>query len=98
MNSLIFYMAETPKLLLSIRNAISKKDFEALRIAAHTLKGSSYNLGAKRMGDLCLELEKAGRTKEQFPPLESTDELQKELDALGILFAAFKKNERNEIA
>ncbi|HVN47896.1 MAG TPA: Hpt domain-containing protein [Bacteroidota bacterium] len=87
------YMAESPKMISSIRDAILKKDFEALRTTAHTLKGSSYNLGAKRLGDLCFALETAGRAKEQFPPLESIDELQKELNNLQILFDAFKKKQ-----
>lgn len=87
------YMTEAPKLLSSIRGAIEKKDFDALRTTAHTLKGSSYNLGAKQLGDLCFELEKAGRAKEQIPPLESLEPLHKELEALSLLFRAFKKKQ-----
>jgi len=33
-----------------------------LTIAAHTLKGSSLNLGAKQLGAACFKLEELGRS------------------------------------
>jgi len=87
------YMAEAPKMLQAIHDAISHKDFAALKMTAHTLKGSSLNLGAKRLGELCLELEKAGRAGETLPPIACIDELQKELETLSTSFATFKKKQ-----
>jgi len=55
------YLSNTPPLLESIRKAIVEKDHEGLRHAAHTIKGNSNSLGAKRMGAVSLELEKIGR-------------------------------------
>jgi PAS domain S-box-containing protein len=54
------YLSNTPSLIESIRQAITQNQAEALRHAAHTLKGNSNSLGAKQMGVLSLELEKIG--------------------------------------
>jgi HPt (histidine-containing phosphotransfer) domain-containing protein len=87
------YMAEVPKMVQAIHDAISKKDFVALKSTAHALKGSSLNLGAKRIGELCLELEMAGRAGELLPPMTKIDELQKEIETLSNSFTEFKKNQ-----
>jgi HPt (histidine-containing phosphotransfer) domain-containing protein len=87
------YMAEVPKMVQAIHDAISKKDFVALKSTAHALKGSSLNLGAKRIGELCLDLEMAGRAGELFPPITKIDELQKEIETLSKSFTKFKENQ-----
>ena len=43
------YLEEAPGLLQSILNAAKESDMDGLRSAAHTLKSSSHNLGAKRV-------------------------------------------------
>jgi CheY-like chemotaxis protein len=55
------FLQETPPLLEAIRAAVTGSDAEALRRAAHTLKGNGNSMGAKRLGGLCLELEKVGK-------------------------------------
>jgi HPt (histidine-containing phosphotransfer) domain-containing protein len=49
--------------LESIRNAQTRGDLEALRSAAHALKGASGELGAKRLHALCAQLEAAARSR-----------------------------------
>jgi HPt (histidine-containing phosphotransfer) domain-containing protein len=47
-----------------ITAAISAKDYEAARLAAHSLKGASANLGALMLAEICEHLEhdcRAGR-------------------------------------
>jgi PAS domain S-box-containing protein len=56
------YLADTPALIESMRQAVSRGDAAALRLAAHTLKGDSNSLGAKKMGVISLDLEKMGRS------------------------------------
>jgi CheY-like chemotaxis protein len=56
------YLADAPSLIESLRQAVRQGDAAALRLAAHTLKGNSNSLGAKRMGAVSLELEKMGRS------------------------------------
>ncbi len=51
------FLAECPKLLEDIRNAIAKGDAKALRGAAHTLKGSVGNFAAKQACEAALTLE-----------------------------------------
>jgi HPt (histidine-containing phosphotransfer) domain-containing protein len=41
----------------SIRSLRTDQDLEVLRRAAHTLKGSSLNVGATRVAELCRHLE-----------------------------------------
>jgi PAS domain S-box-containing protein len=41
--------------------ALDRKDFAALGSIAHSLKGSSSNLGARRLAELCASLEKTTR-------------------------------------
>lgn len=51
----------TPETLKGIKAAIVEENPEALRHQAHTLKGSSANIGATALPDLCLALETKGR-------------------------------------
>jgi len=56
------YLDKAPELLQSLQAAVASKDAESLRVAAHTLKSSSANMGARVLADLCRELEELGRT------------------------------------
>jgi HPt (histidine-containing phosphotransfer) domain-containing protein len=55
------YLEQAPELLNTIEIAIENSHSEGVRIAAHTLKGSSANMGAKLVTELCTELEELGR-------------------------------------
>jgi CheY-like chemotaxis protein len=55
------YLASTPTLLQTLREAESGGDAEKLKAAAHSFKSSSANLGAVRLAGVCLELESLGR-------------------------------------
>ncbi|HEY2737252.1 MAG TPA: ATP-binding protein, partial [Thermoanaerobaculia bacterium] len=56
------FLAETPKRVEEIRDALAKGDASALTFVAHSLKGSSGQLGAVRLTALCGELEAGGRS------------------------------------
>lgn len=72
-------------------DAAEARDAESARRAAHTLKGSSSNLGAVRVTRLCAELEELARRRS---PVQGTmlDELEVALeeaaDALAALLQA----------
>jgi HPt (histidine-containing phosphotransfer) domain-containing protein len=51
------YFEESPKLLQTMKIAIARADSQSLKRAAHTLKGSSANLSAARLAQLCGALE-----------------------------------------
>ncbi len=56
------YLAETPRRLERLRAALAEGNAEELVFVAHSLKGSSGQLGAQRMAALCTELEELGRS------------------------------------
>jgi HPt (histidine-containing phosphotransfer) domain-containing protein len=53
-------LLEAEKDAAAARQAAGAGDAQGIRIAAHTLKGSSGNLGAQGMVQLCLALETLG--------------------------------------
>jgi PAS domain S-box-containing protein len=55
------FQVETPPLLEALRQAVAEEQPEQLKRAAHNLKGSSQNLGARSMAALSAELELLGR-------------------------------------
>jgi CheY-like chemotaxis protein len=56
------YLRETPPRLAALREAVARVDGEALRREAHTLKGSSSQIGAVQMARLCADLEEQAGT------------------------------------
>jgi HPt (histidine-containing phosphotransfer) domain-containing protein len=54
-------LEESPRLMTTIRAAIASDDRTALRLAAHTLKGSLQYFGAARMCELAYQLERMGQ-------------------------------------
>ena len=56
------FLDDAPTRLRGIREAAANGDANFLERNAHTLKGSSQNMGATRMGALCAQLQEAGRT------------------------------------
>lgn len=58
------YRNETPEQLAVMQAAFRRSDAAALATAAHTLKGSSGNLGATHIQQLCGELQTLGRANE----------------------------------
>ncbi|MBS1250276.1 MAG: hypothetical protein MAG431_01869 [Chloroflexi bacterium] len=42
----------------AIKEALAEGDLETVKLKAHTLKGSSGNMGARELSDTCSEMEK----------------------------------------
>ena len=57
----LFTVEEAPTLLQNLQVAIANNDLPNVSYNAHTLKGSSNILGAKSLGQLCLEMELKGK-------------------------------------
>jgi two-component system, sensor histidine kinase and response regulator len=71
------YLANTPTLLQTMREAESGGDAEKLKAAAHSFKSSSANLGALKLADVCMALEtlgRAGSTEGALPLLMQVEE------------------------
>jgi HPt (histidine-containing phosphotransfer) domain-containing protein len=54
---LAVYLRDGPPRLAAIHEALARKDAEVLRRAAHSLKGSSSQIGAVQVARLCADLE-----------------------------------------
>ena len=70
------FLRDTPPRLAALKDAIKEGDAQALSQTAHTLKGSSANLGATRLAALNAELEK----KASHGSLEEASRLLAQLD------------------
>ena len=57
------FQSETLPLLEAMHQAVLERQPEQLGRAAHNLKGSSHNLGARRMATLSAELETIGKNR-----------------------------------
>ncbi|MGM0767134.1 MAG: Hpt domain-containing protein [Pseudomonadota bacterium] len=55
------YLNDSAERISSLRAALEAGDADALARAAHSFKGSCINIGAPRLGALCMEVEEAGR-------------------------------------
>ncbi len=84
------YLEDAPPLLQQIREAVVNADSEALRIAAHTLRASSANLGAIVFSQLCKELEALGRQG-------TTSNAEKLLPSLEKSYQTFKNTLQNVV-
>lgn len=51
------YLEEAPKSFQALRKAVEAGDLEGVRMNAHALKSTSYNLGAMRLSKMCQEIE-----------------------------------------
>jgi histidine phosphotransfer protein HptB len=55
------YFEETPQLLAKLQEALQKKDSDAFRRAAHSIKSTSNSFGALQYGEQARELEMIGK-------------------------------------
>ena len=56
------FLSTSPSLLEQIKRSIETEDAAGVQLHAHTLKGSSANIGAIDLPGYCLELEAAGKS------------------------------------
>jgi HPt (histidine-containing phosphotransfer) domain-containing protein len=55
------YFEEAPKYIKALKVGLAAKDYDKIKMAAHTLKSSSYNVGGLRLADVCQQLETASQ-------------------------------------
>jgi len=55
------YIDQTDEQLSTVKNALNEKNFESITNKAHQIKGSSANLGARQLSDLCSRLEDSAK-------------------------------------
>jgi CheY-like chemotaxis protein/HPt (histidine-containing phosphotransfer) domain-containing protein len=55
------YLEDAPARMTALRDAVQRRDAQALSATAHAFKSGSGNIGATAVHDLCAELESMGR-------------------------------------
>ena len=70
------YLASSIEQLDNLRLSVGAKDAERVRQAAHALKASSQNVGAKPLSSLCQQLEEQGRNRR----LDNVDAVLDDID------------------
>jgi signal transduction histidine kinase/CheY-like chemotaxis protein/HPt (histidine-containing phosphotransfer) domain-containing protein len=76
------YLQASPPLIDHIRQGLGSGDADRVRMAAHTLKSSSANLGARRLSEMCAVLEHAARKGALSGELPGADQIVREFDAV----------------
>lgn len=74
------YLADIPERLKALRQALAQGDATRVAQTAHSLKGSSANLGAQRAARVCLELERCGKTNDLSAAREWLPKLEQEIE------------------
>jgi PAS domain S-box-containing protein len=72
------FQFETPPLLQALHRAVAEAQSEQIKQAAHNLKGSSNNLGARTMAGLSAELEALGKQRTLEGAAELVTRLERE--------------------
>lgn len=75
------YLDEAPTLLDNAETAVEAGDAESLRIAGHTLKSSSRQLGAEAVADLAEDLEESGDEEQLESAGETVQDAREAYDA-----------------
>jgi len=58
------YLDSAPDLLIKIEQALQNNDAATLQLNAHSLKGSSANIGATTLPSVCAELEQMAKNND----------------------------------
>ena len=80
------YLESSPVYLEAIYKSAQSNEAQALSEAAHSLKSSSANLGAKTLTEICLKLEKLAREERIDEAKALLDELRDEYDRVMYFF------------
>jgi DNA-binding response OmpR family regulator len=76
------FLRDLPQRLAALRDSLGRQDGAALAFVAHTLKGSSAQLGALRVSELSREIEQEGRSTSFAGVSSQLDELESEIARL----------------
>ncbi len=83
MNSVMeVFLEEEPQLMAAIRRAVDAGDLSALRLAAHTLKGSLRYLGQTPAFDLAFRLEKMAQGGDLSHARQTLADLERQIEQL----------------
>jgi len=73
--------AKTPEMVSALRRAAEQRDHQQVRFVAHTLKGLSGTVGARRVQAICGQIESSAGNEETEYADSTLSRLEKELDS-----------------
>jgi HPt (histidine-containing phosphotransfer) domain-containing protein len=76
------FLNECPKMLDGIRQASAAQDARVFERLAHTVKGSSANIGARALSQVAAEMEKQARSGDLHRASRQIERLAAEMDRL----------------
>jgi len=76
------FMEDSPRMLSSVRDAVSSENAGEVERAAHSLKGALLNMAADAAAAIALQLEKMGREKELVDTASVVADLEREMGRL----------------
>ncbi len=85
------FARDTGKRLEELRDAVQRADTAAVARLAHAIKGSAANLGARRLAQLCADIETRAEVAEFDATSERLDGLQREFTRACAALAANRK-------
>ena len=88
------FLASCQQYILGMKHACSQLRPDYLRMHAHSLKGSSLYIGANRVAEICMKLEKLGMTKDMEASKELISRLEEEFEKL----KGYLQQEKDSIA
>ena len=74
------FLDDGPDLVRRLKQAVAANDADAMRRAAHTLKGSATDFGAVALAGLCREIEALGRAGEVPPAAAKVEAAAREYE------------------
>ena len=74
------YLADSRDRIQALREALKAEDSDAFAKTAHSFKGSCINIGAPRLGAICLKAEMAGKESRLEDAPDLLDEIDREFE------------------
>lgn len=88
------FLADSEERLRLLHQAGANGDGQALRLAAHSFKGSCSNMGAPLLAGLCKQLEEAGRRERLAEAAKLIEQIEREFAIVRILFKSERQRYR----
>lgn len=88
------FVLDSDERLRCINEALATADAQALRLAAHSFKGSCSNMGAPLLAGLCKELEEEARRERLDAAPELVEQIEREFAIVRILLKSERQRYR----
>ena len=83
------YISDSKKRINHLEESILKNEIPAIISESHTIKGASYSIGAKALGDLAKEIELAGKNNDLSNMLSNIGKVKQAYDVLVIILQEY---------